>query len=256
MTRHTTQRSSTRPVTLAVLAALALVAPLANGQSGAATMRGRILDHATSRPVAQARITLLSDRRSVTADSTGRYLFVALAAGVHRFVVEASPFPPLQVIVDLNADQNLERTIELDSVDVQKLAPVSVTASEIVNHRLDAFNRRKSTGRGQYLTREQIERNGSSTLQDALRPMRGVSTECYGSGCVVRMARAPLRCLPDYVVDERVDNQFGPLTPIRDIEALEVYSGPSDVPGEFAGRTAGCGVIVIWTRSGPAPKPR
>ena len=68
----------------------------------------------------------------------------------------------------------------------------------------------------------------------------------------IRMARAPMRCPPDYIVDERNDNFFGPNTPIRDIEAIEVYTGPSDVPGEFSGRTAGCGVIVIWTRSGPS----
>ena len=66
------------------------------------------------------------------------------------------------------------------------------------------------------------------------------------------MARAPMRCHPEYIIDERVDNTFGPDTPIRDIEGIEVYTGPSDVPGEFAGRNAGCGVIVVWTRSGPS----
>ena len=47
-----------------------------------------------------------------------------------------------------------------------------------------------------------------------------------------------------------VTNDFGPFTPIRDIVALEVYLGPSDIPGEFAGTNAGCGAIVVWTRSG------
>jgi hypothetical protein len=60
-----------------------------------------------------------------------------------------------------------------------------------------------------------------------------------------------MQCNPDYIVDEQVNNSFGPGIAIRDIEAIEVYTGPSDVPGEFAGRNAGCGVIVIWTKSGP-----
>ena len=232
-----------------------LVPALALGQ-GAGTMRGRVIDRATSKPVADARITLLTDRRSVTADSSGRYLFTALPPGVLRFAVEAVPYSTLQLIVELSTNQDLERVIELDSMSAQKLLPVTVKASEVVNHRLDAFNRRRATGRGQYLTREEIERNGSESLMDAVRAMRGVTAECYGSGCVLRMARAPMRCLPDYIVDERVDNQFGPTTPIRDIDAVEVYSGPSDVPGEYAGRNAGCGVIVIWTRTGPPPKPK
>ena len=60
-----------------------------------------------------------------------------------------------------------------------------------------------------------------------------------------------MHCAPDYVIDGRLNNDFGPFTPIRDIVAVEIYTGPADVPGEFAGRTAGCGVIAIWTRSGP-----
>jgi hypothetical protein len=64
-----------------------------------------------------------------------------------------------------------------------------------------------------------------------------------------------MRCLPEFIVDDHVMNDFGPLTPIRDIVGLEVYTGPSEVPGEYAGRNAGCGVVVIWTRSGPTKKP-
>ena len=121
-----------------------------------------------------------------------------------------------------------------------------------MGRRFADFERRRKTGRGHYLTRDDIRRSGASSLQDAVRSLRGVPMECGGgAGCFVRMVRAPMQCNPDYVVDTRVDNSFGPLTPIRDIEAIEVYTGPSDVPGEFAGRSAGCGVIVIWTGSGP-----
>jgi hypothetical protein len=85
--------------------------------------------------------------------------------------------------------------------------------------------------------------------------MRGVSALCgSGAGCKIQMARARRNCEPEYVVDGRAENMFGAVTPIRDIVALEVYTGPSDVPGEFAGATAGCGVIVIWTRTGPPPE--
>jgi len=36
--------------------------------------------------------------------------------------------------------------------------------------------------------------------------------------------------------------------PARDVEALEIYRGPSQVPVEFDRRNAMCGLIVIWTR--------
>ena len=115
--------------------------------------------------------------------------------------------------------------------------------------------RSRLTGQGQYLTREQIDKAGYYNLQDAMRNLRGVEVHCGGgSGCFIQMSRAPMACKPEYVVDERVDPNFGPGTPIKDIEGLEVYTGASDVPGEFAGRNAGCGVIVIWTKAGPPRK--
>jgi hypothetical protein len=131
-----------------------------------------------------------------------------------------------------------------------------VTAPETPNnYRLVDFERRRQTGRGQYLTEDQIVKSGAYTVADAVKNMRGVIYECGGGGpCYVRMATAPMRCTPEYIVDDQVMNDFGPSTPIRDVIGLEVYTGPADVPGEYAGRFAGCGVIVIWTRSGPTRK--
>ena len=34
------------------------------------------------------------------------------------------------------------------------------------------------------------------------------------------------------------------------VEAIEVYHGLSEVPAEFAGPNAQCGVIAVWSRSG------
>jgi hypothetical protein len=237
------------------LVGLLLVSPAVVGaQQG--TIRGRVVDKSSNVGLPRVDIVLLGDNRQITTDSIGRYVFVALPAGSVRLLVRAPSFPATHVVIQLSVGQDLEHTIVLDSTAAgraaQMLPAVAVTAPASVDRRLIDFERRRRTGRGHYLTRDEIERSGAYSLQDAVRPLRGVTVECGGGmGCFVRMVRAPMRCQPDYVVDRRVDNQFGPSTPVRDIEALEVYTGPSDVPGEFAGRTAGCGVIVVWTRAGP-----
>jgi hypothetical protein len=121
--------------------------------------------------------------------------------------------------------------------------------------RYEDFERRVRTGRGQYVTREVIEARGYNNIGDATRGMRGVNVECGGPrGCLIKMARTSPGCYPQYIVDGRPDNAFGPYISVRDIEGLEVYTGASDVPGEFAGTDAGCGVVVIWTTSGPVKK--
>jgi len=217
-----------------------------------------VVNRSTQGPISGARITHAGDGRVVTSDSFGYYRFHDLAAGIVRFNVRAPGYPTTTFSVALANGERMERDIELDSITdpaasatAQALPTVEVEAPSPLGRRYMDFERRRSQGRGQYLTRSQIEAMGASTLQDAVRAMRGVNLDCAGTRCSIRMARAPMRCPPEYIVDERVDNMFGPTVPVRDIEALEVYTGPAEVPGEFAGRNAGCGVVVIWTRSGP-----
>lgn len=249
----------TRSLPSLIAAGLLLtISQVALGQRGSAMMFGVVVNRATQAPIVGADIVHGGDGRVIKSDSLGYYRFQNLAGGLVRLTIRAPGFHPAQFTYALANGEHMERDIELDSTSVtvagkpaQALPEVPVTAPPSMGARFADFERRKATGRGQYLTRTQIEQKGSNNLTDALRDLRGVALDCAGSNCYVRMARAPSRCRPLYIVDEREDNMFGPTVPIRDIEAVEVYSGPSDVPGEFAGTDAGCGVIVIWTRSGP-----
>ena len=238
----------------------ALLPRIAAAQTRSGSLSGIVIDRATGMGLPSADIQLVEDGRRVVTDSAGGYNFPELPAGIVRFLVRARGFPTTRVAVALVRGERLTHTIELDSAAVhappaQPLAGVEVAAPAPPAPRYVDFERRRLTGRGQYLGREDLEKAGYSSLQDAMRGLRGVNVDCGGGGgCTIRMARAPMRCSPEYIIDERTDNTFGPYTPIRDIEGIEVYTGPSDVPGEFAGRSAGCGVVVVWTRSGPAQK--
>ncbi len=237
----------------------ALLLPLSvQAQRGSSMIFGVVVNRATQAPITNADIVQTGSGRTVKSDSLGYYRFDNLSAGIVRFSVRASGFHLGQFTYALANGEHMERDIELDSTSVvlsnkpaQQLPEVAVEAAASMGRRFADFERRKATGRGHYLTRAQIEQKGANDLPNALRDLRGVTMDCGGTSCYVRMVRAPSRCQPEYIVDERVDNMFGPYVPIRDIEAIEVYTGPSDVPGEFAGTNAGCGVIVIWTRSGP-----
>lgn len=247
---------------LAVLGG-ALVLPLvARGQQGSAIIFGAVVNRATQGPIPNTLIVHQGDGRIVRSDSLGYFQFRSLGAGIVRFDVRAPGYPLAILTVALVNGERMERDIELDST--AQLAPsgkttvlpgVAVEVAPSLGLRYRDFERRRDSGRGHYLTRAQIEAKSANNLQDALRDVRGIVLECGGgTGCYLRMARAPMQCLPKYIVDEREDDFFGPTVAVRDIEALEVYTGPSDVPGEFAGSDAGCGVIVIWTRSGPPRK--
>lgn len=243
---------------LAATLSLSALGHSAAAQTAAARLQGHLVDHATSRGIAGGEIRLVSDGRTITTDSLGAFSFGALPGGAMNFVVSATGFPSTHYLIDIAAGGTAVRTIELDSTEAAGTASLPAVKSEadapVRNYRLIDFERRRKTGRGQYLTESEITQSHASKLADLTRGMRGVDLDCSGhrfTGCRIHMARAPQGCSPDYVIDGRVNNSFGPSTPIGDIVALEVYTGPSDVPGEFAGTTAGCGVVVVWTRSGP-----
>lgn len=243
------------PFRLLALAALVGAARL-DAQPRTAGVAGRVVDRSTGGGVHRAAVVLLPTGPRAVTDSLGRFLLTGLPPGFQRFVVQAPGFPMTQLIVELKAGAASEATIALDSsrATAQALNPVTVTAKEEPkpSYRLVDFERRRRTGRGHYLDEEQIQQSGASNLADLTRGMRGVSLTCGGpGGCRIMMARAPRGCPPNYIVDGREDNMFGATTPIRDIVGLEVYTGPSDVPGEYTGWSSGCGVVVIWTRSGP-----
>lgn len=257
-----------------LLALLCLTAPTtAQAQRGGGRLVGLVVDTHTGNGVPQAVIVQLGDNRVAIADSAGVFKFDSLPAGIVRFMVRAPGFPSARLVVALTSGEYMERRIDLDSTAAtaarlkiaastrdaggQPLPLVSVEAKASLGPRYANFERRRATGAGHYFTRDEIEKGQFSSLQDIARIVRGVNVECGGgAGCAIRMARAPMRCAPEYVVDDNVDNYFGPTVPVRDIEALEFYTGPADVPGEYAGRNAGCGVIVIWTRSGPPKRPK
>lgn len=226
-------------------------------QRGTARIYGTVIDRRTQAPITDVQIVHMGDGRSVISDSLGLYQFDRLASGLVKFMVRAPRYPATSFIVALTPGEQMEHDVELDAVTtapagVQPLPEVKVEAPASMGPRYADFEHRRLTGRGQYMTGEEIQKTGASRLQDVMRTFRGVNVDCGGgAGCFIRMTRAPMRCLPEYIVDERVDNAFGPAVPAPDIQALEVYTGPADVPGEFAGRNAGCGLIVIWTRSGP-----
>jgi len=241
-----------------LLAALVGSASPAGAQKGDGRLVGVVVDKASGLPVGNAEVLHMGDSRSASSDSTGAYKFDGLPSGILKFIVRAKGYPATSVIVALARGESMVRRIELDSSQsgrassAQGLNKVTIEAAPSLGPRYADFERRKATGQGHYITSDEIEKSNATSLQEAVRGVRGVTMDCGGGlGCSIRMVRAPMQCLPEYIVDDRVDNFFGPNVAVRDIQGIEVYTGPSDVPGEYAGRNAGCGVIVIWTKSGP-----
>jgi hypothetical protein len=250
-----------------IAALLGVGATRVDAQEATAEFLGTVVNKSTGAPLVGVRVVYLGSGATSETDASGRFLFTGLPAGLNRFMIWIPGQHRSTLTLAFADGERVERVLEFDATPVvasdsaagdstaQRLATVAVTTTPPMDIRYRDFERRMKTGRGQYVTRQMIEENKYNELMDVMRNLRGVRVDCGGGGgCFATMARAPMGCSPEYIVDDMVMNSFGRYTPIRDIEGIEVYTGASDVPGEYAGRNAGCGLIIIWTKNGPARK--
>lgn len=235
------------------LLVLALVVPwpqAVNAQSSG-SIAGTTIDAQTGMPIVGASVTIPTLSRSVTSDDAGHFLHSTLDAGSYVVQVHALGYIPSAKAFDIVTGQSVTHTFQLTTV-LPVLANVVVKGhSASVGRRFEDFDRRRAQGRGQFLTRAEIESRSAINLSDLLQTMRGIRTDCVGFTCRVETSRSVHGCAPAYFVDGRMSTTFGPTTPVNDIQGLEVYLGPSETPAEYLGPDSGCGVIGIWTRSSP-----
>ena len=240
-----------RYAVVAALAAWGCLAPARLGaQQSKGTIRGVVMVSPERRPIEGARITLVGMEAATVTDAKGRFLFEDLIPG--RYVIQASAigFAQLTSPVVLRSSQTLDVEFLADAEAVE-LPEVAVR--EMANNGPVDWIRRKSEGRGRYISRAEIESRNAATVPDMMRMLAGVRVECRNSvQCSVRMARSPRGCNPAFFMDGiPSDPAIAWLTPVQEVEGIEVYSGPAETPPELESAQARCGVIVIWTRSPP-----
>lgn len=234
-----------------VTAKLSLCAAPAYSQSGKSGLIGRIFDEKTNQVLTDVLIFVDSTRHDVSVSSQGRFVLSNLGSGQHRVEIRAIGYRPHVLQVSLLDGQVLEREFAMFFTG-DKLPELAVEArnSKLLPRFAD-FERRRQNGMGAYITRDEIASRGYMKIGEAVRSVKGVRVNCGEVDCIVHMARAPTNCFPTYYVDGRLARSFAESTPMNDVQGIEVYRGAAEMPGEFTGAGAMCGVIVIWTRAAP-----
>jgi hypothetical protein len=126
---------------------------------------------------------------------------------------------------------------------------------------MEGLEARIERGQGFIMTRETIEQQQPRILADLLRNVPGVRVRQSGgavSGTVTVQMRGAQDlsgrpCPPAVWVDgQKWRNPSEAYTLImgNELEVVEVYRGPSEVPGEFLDSSASCGALIVWTRRG------
>ncbi|HKP28779.1 MAG TPA: carboxypeptidase regulatory-like domain-containing protein [Gemmatimonadales bacterium] len=243
-----------------------------------APVQGRVIAPDSTR-VAGALVEVVRTSDSTRTSATGEFRFARVAVGRQSLRIRMLGYAIKVQDIDVSAASGWSGTIMLEAGTVT-LPEVAVTSpydkpeAYANTSKYDDFFRRRKLGIGTFRTREEIEAKASYDLVSVLQgiPSVGVSkTHNFNSETEVRF-RLP-RCTPPrvgfYVDGRKVGNflnepkEGGGIKSIcedcarlaeameslhlRDIEFVEFYRGPSQVPPELD-RGDSCAALVVWTR--------
>jgi hypothetical protein len=207
--------------------------------------------------MASAQAFLSGSEAVSTTDSTGRFRLTNLPLGTQTIEVRRLGWIPARLTVELRRNElNLAQVRMTDRAVL--LSAVRVKGRALFHDRT-GFEQRMQSGLGYYMTRMAIDARNASTFSEILRGAPGVRIVSTADGQMVEMSRAAwssiaVPCRATYWVDgvrwpaamsDNIDNLLQP----SEIEAVEVYSGPAQTPGQFSGFGVECGTIVVWSRT-------
>lgn len=204
---------------------------------------------------------------SSAANRTGIYRLVGLRPGPHVLRVRLLGFRSATLEVDLQDSQPLHRDIPLERMSVT-LPEVRIEGQlRRVPPRFEDVYRRMSTAHGTFFTREDIELLNPPDVQGLLmrvptmrvnvQGIQFAKCDAGGAFALVRGGGRENTGVQIYIDGYRVTGRgvhggadqrevLSRVNPSQ-IQAIEVYSGTSRIPGEFL--EDACAVIAIWTRS-------
>ena len=222
-------------------------------------MIGRLLDQENGMPVDGAVVRVVDTDLQTLSNHNGRFLFREIESGHYAVEVENLAYGTKRYPVEIPFGGAAQVEINLSQTPIE-LEPIVVEAkSRAWLSTMSGFYQRMDRGLGVFLTPEFIEQRAPTTLTDALRGLAGVRVvkqpgpgNNYGvllRGSV-RFDGTGISTCPPILYIDGVRVQDYPLDELYggDLAAVEVYRGASELPAQFAGSDAGCGVVVVWTR--------
>ncbi|MBI4500703.1 MAG: carboxypeptidase regulatory-like domain-containing protein [Gemmatimonadetes bacterium] len=248
---------------LLALIVVALATPVAASfaQGRTVTLTGNVLDSVSGRPVESATV-YLTDQSSAQTGQNGRFRLRGVPPERVILMFRRIGYSPRAL--QLNLEKQSGREIELGPVNLWAV-PVGMDSliieTRLVNRnpRLNDFFRRAKTGRGQYVTRQDIWRRNPVVTTELLRGIPGVTISCaYLTNCTPSTMRkvglgqmtCPMRIMLDGIPTSISLDEIPPAW----IAGVEIYRSAAFTPLELQGArraneegSSSCGTVVVWT---------
>ena len=247
-----------QPSSAFLVCAVLATCGLSRASLGAQTIRGTLLEQDTDGPIHLGFVALLTEsgdsvtstitnrdgRFSVTSPVPGSFMLLAAALGHRETTVGVFELGE-------GGELNVEFRIPIEALTLDGLLVQADRVAQEPSLVLNGFLRRMQQGFGRFFTPADIEDSPATRTTDLLFGIPGVRV----IGDRVQIRAAARLCSPQVWVDgilQSIDADF-PLdfiVPFQDVAAVEVYRRGTEVPLQYGGTRAGCGVILFWTKTG------
>lgn len=236
-------------------------------------VRGRVVDAGSREPLEGVPVRIVDEEGRVAgeglSDGTGRFRIFPGPPGAYRVRVDYFGYGTVE-------GHPLDLGSETREVEI-RLQPEAVAVEGVVvevrgrSRTLEAtgFYDRQSDGLGLLLDREQLQAMNLQETGDIVNRVSNLANLPLGARGSMDATRRFLRfrravrgaggCLPAIFVDGSMIRRGGEwnrampsldeIIPVDEVEALELYEGPSTTPARFNVMGSACGVIAIWSRA-------
>jgi len=230
---------------------------LAPGPPPTLTLAATVHDTIQNLPIVGAQV-MVNDRVVGTTDTTGAFTRTGIPIdwGVNVILVRRVGYAPAFGTFwadEVTTQRTLVTAMDQQAVD---LPAIVVEGDRVIFEygRMRDFWRRRERGFGRFFTRAEIERRHPIYVSDMLRMVPGLMVIRQGTTTRIVSTRGAGRCAPSIWIDgfrqmepDLMEPDLDAWVHPQDVEAIEVYVGIGETPGEFSGMNA-CGAIVVWTR--------
>jgi TonB-dependent receptor len=237
-----------------LLAAVALsLAPGLALAQGTGQVAGRVLDQATGRPLASARVAVQGTQLAALSGVDGRYTLTGVPAGTVTLTVALLSYAPKTVtgvVVRSGASTAQDITLQARGIALEGLTVTAAVERGSVNRALD--EQRTSVGVVNSVTSEQIARSPDSDAAQAVQRVAGVTVQggqyVFVRGLGERYTTTSLNGarIPSPEPEKRVvPLDLFPASLLQSVTTSKTFT--PDQPGDFSGAQ-----VNIRTREYPA----
>ncbi|HEX9939717.1 MAG TPA: carboxypeptidase regulatory-like domain-containing protein [Longimicrobium sp.] len=242
---------------LALAAALVCIPAAASAQrDSGSTLQVVIRAEQGGTPVPGANVELLGMARAVNADSSGVVRFANLPPGPVMVQIRKFGFGVERIPLNVGTRDTIVVEVDLQTEAV-RLAEVRATARASSSLRNTGFYERQRSGIGSYATRDQWAGRGRLELSDVVRRMRGIRVARTDDGRTLFLPSRPPAslggCSSAMIYVDGVPLNVGSddvnqLVSLAEVEAVETYAGPAEIPAQYNATGSACAVVLIWRR--------